>query len=324
MNKKCFCTILVTFIFFANMPIVSADDPQHRIKAIADKYGLTGKGVSIAILDTGYSGSNINIIKKYNVVYEGDDIEDKNGHGSLTANIIGSKDFGIAPEAELYIIKVMEKNISGKYDAVIKGIEKAIRYDVDIILMSLGGTKYSEKMESIIKKALEKDIVLISAVGNDGLSQKDTIRYPAKLDGVIGVGAVNQSGRRWFQSSKGRGIDIMAPGENLKSVDQNKNETRISGTSVAAAYLAGFLSLMLQEKKNITNEQIVNMLSNYSKKEKDVISYGKGVLNEKETLKHLRRANIYSIVLKTGIILFVLLIMYFLIYKFKGKRRFSY
>lgn len=66
------------------------------------------------------------------------------------------------------------------------------------------------------------------------------------------------------------------------------------------------------------------MLSNYSKKEEDVISYGKGVLNEKETLKHLRRANIYSIVLKTGIILFVLLILYFLIYKFKGKRRFSY
>lgn len=110
------------------MPIVSADDPQHRIKAIADKYGLTGKGVSIAILDTGYSGSNINIIKKYNVVYEGDDIEDKNGHGSLTANIIGSKDFGIAPEAELYIIKVMEKIFLVNMMLLLKALRK--RFDM--------------------------------------------------------------------------------------------------------------------------------------------------------------------------------------------------
>ncbi|WP_353853732.1 S8 family serine peptidase [Bacillus sp. Bos-x628] len=322
MFKKYLYIILVTTLFFINIPNVSANEHQHRIRKIAEKYDLTGKGVSIAILDTGYSGSNLNIIKKFNVIYGGDNIEDINGHGTLIANIIGSNDFGIAPEAELYIIKVLEKNAFGKYATVIKGIEKAIQYDVDIILMSLGGTEYSKDIEHIIKRALKKGIVVISAVGNDGLSKEDTIRYPAKLNGVIGVGAVNESGHRWFRSSRGEGIDIMAPGENFKSVDQKNNETRISGTSVAAAYLSGFVSLMLQDKRNMTNEQMINMLSKYSEKEKDVISYGKGILNEEETLKQLRRSNIYSNTLKAGIIIFILLSMYFLIKKFNEKKSF--
>ncbi|WXA44782.1 S8 family serine peptidase [Bacillus paralicheniformis] len=83
---------------------------------------------------------------------ETDNYVDLNGHGTHIAGIINS----IAPKADIYAVKVLDKKLSGSYDDLIKGIQWAIANNVDIISMSLGGDKKSESLHKAIKEAHQK------------------------------------------------------------------------------------------------------------------------------------------------------------------------
>ncbi|WP_339201720.1 S8 family serine peptidase [Peribacillus sp. FSL P2-0133] len=267
----------------------SKNEPVLGISSIhqlQEKQMLSGKGISIAILDSGVNLNNhaLNIKGGVNFTKETKDYQDLNGHGTYLAGIIASKKYGIAPKADVYAVKVLDSKKKGSYDTIIKGIQWAINQDVDIILMSLGGQKFSKSMDEYIKKAHQKGITIISAVGNNGLSKLDTVIYPAKFNEVIAVGAVGEDNKRWFKSSRGQGIDIMAPGVNLPSFNL-KNEIVIeNGTSVAAAYVAGVVCLLIQ-KENMTNIEIENTLKKTAISTGSEFEYGNGVINVREIIR---------------------------------------
>lgn len=225
------------------------------------KKNIKGKGVKIAVIDTGCDVNHKNfagrIAEGRNFTSEDGGKPDKyfdyNGHGTHVAGIIaadtqGTDIVGVAPEAELIILKVLTKNGSGTVDSLIEAFRYAISRKADIISMSLGTKQPLPEVQKLIKQANEKGILVVCAAGNEGDNNKDTdeISYPGGYNEVISVGAVNESRGAAEFSNSNKEIDVAAPGVQIISTYPDNKYASLSGTSMAAPFVSGALALIIQ------------------------------------------------------------------------------
>lgn len=177
----------------------------------------TGKGAVVAVLDTGTQASNDDLKRITDITCTGDMSSgtDTNGHGTHVAGIIaaernnGSYGCGIAPDADIYSIRITEDGSITLSDAV-EGIRKAISKKVDVINMSFGATgDYKDDFQDYIDEAWKAGIVVVAAAGNKGVSNRT---YPAACDHVIAVAATTKDGKLADYSNYGSWVDISAPG----------------------------------------------------------------------------------------------------------------
>jgi subtilisin family serine protease len=158
----------------------------------------TGADVKVAIIDTGidYTHSDLddNYVGGYDFVSDDADPMDDNGHGTHCAGIVAAKDdgegvVGVAPDAHLYGVKVLDSTGSGSSSDVIAGIDWSVKNGMEIISMSLGGGSYLESMEDACDAAYDADIVVVASAGNSGnpRGRGDNVGYPARYDSVIAV-----------------------------------------------------------------------------------------------------------------------------------------
>lgn len=226
-----------------------------------------GKGIKVAVLDTGIDTSHRDLLPNFK---KGKDftesiagVHDANGHGTHCAGIIAAQDnsfgvVGIAPEAELYIGKVLSDDGRGSENAISAGIDWAISQKVHIISMSLGSPYPSSKIHESIKKAIDAGIIVICAAGNEG-PYMDSVGYPAKFDEVIAVGAIDLNKKVTNFSSRGNAVDIVAPGNNILSTYPPNGTASLSGTSMAAPFVAGVAALILAKHKEYSgNTPVTN------------------------------------------------------------------
>jgi len=166
---------------------------------IARQEGIDGEGVKIAIIDTGVDynhpdllgyGPDGKVIGGYNFIQEGEPPMDNNGHGTQVAGVIAADGQvkGMAPKAKILAYKVSEDGKAVSSDLIIKAIEKAIEDDADIINISLGVNKTNDEIDEAVTKALDKEIFVVTAAGNDG-PERRTIGSPGKNYGSVTVGA---------------------------------------------------------------------------------------------------------------------------------------
>jgi len=166
---------------------------------IARQEGIDGEGVKIAIIDTGVDynhpdllgyGPDGKVIGGYNFIQEGEPPMDNNGHGTQVAGVIAADGQvkGMAPKAKILAYKVSEDGKAVSSDLIIKAIEKAIEDDADIINISLGVNKTNDEIDEAVTKALDKEIFVVTAAGNDG-PERGTIGSPGKNYGSVTVGA---------------------------------------------------------------------------------------------------------------------------------------
>ena len=231
-----------------------------------------GKGITIAVLDTGCDTSHSDLQKQ--IVggrnFTDDDgsnpdiFLDYNGHGTHVAGTIAARQnnngvIGVAPEASLLIVKVLNKNGSGQYDWIIDGIHYAIEQKVDIISMSLGGPNDMPELHQAIKKAIANNILVVCAAGNegDGDDATDEFGYPGCYNEVISVGAINLERRSSKFTNSHNEIDLVAPGKKIISTYLNGKYATLSGTSMAAPHVSGALALI----KNLVNNSFGRQLS---------------------------------------------------------------
>ena len=216
-----------------------------------------GAGVKIAILDTGidytHSELSVNYFGGTDFVNHDSDPMDDGDHGTHCAGIIGAEDngagvIGVAPDAELYAVKVLDENGSGYLSDVILGIEWAVDHNMQVISMSLGSDSYVSALETACDNAEASGLVLVAAAGNDyqrrGKKEMDTIDYPARFESVIAVGATTQSDDRASFSSTGSTIELAAPGYQIYSTVIGGYDIK-SGTSMACPHVAGVAALVL-------------------------------------------------------------------------------
>lgn len=228
-----------------------------------------GENVKIAILDTGADITHPDLvqnIKGYMNLTGGEitDVRDTVGHGTHVAGIIGAANnqigvVGIAPNAELHIVKVLGEDGEGSINSIIQGIAYAIENRVDIISMSLGCTQDPGSMlHQAIKFASDQGIIIVAAAGNEA----GAINWPAVYDEVISVGAIDSKLHAADFSNHGK-VDIVAPGVDILSTYPVNRYARLSGTSMATPMVTGLLALYLShcKKNNIpySKESIVEL-----------------------------------------------------------------
>lgn len=217
-----------------------------------------GKGITVAILDTGcdvtHPDLSERIIGGRNFTRDDDgqpDVYiDYNGHGTHVVGTIaaihnGTGVVGVAPEASLLILKVLDKSGSGQYDWIINGINYAVEQKVDIISMSLGGSVDVPELHQAIQNAITNQILVVCA-GNegDGQSSSNEFAFPACYNEVISVGSINLQRSSSEFSNSNNEVDLVAPGEGILSTYLNGTYAKLSGTSMATPHVSGALALI--------------------------------------------------------------------------------
>lgn len=210
-----------------NFPLINVDTAWDT---------TTGEGVTIAIIDTGVAYKDYGLYRKapdlantrfvegYNALKNNDQAYDNNGHGTHLAGIVagstnnGMGVAGIAYNASIMPIKVLDKNGNGTYADIAEGIYWAVDNGADIINLSLGGNAASSVLEDSIQYAFDNNVLIIAASGNSGVN---SLMYPAAYnDRVLSVGAVRYDVSRANYSNYGTGLMLMAPGGDI-DMDQN-------------------------------------------------------------------------------------------------------
>ena len=225
-----------------------------------------GEGVPVAVLDTGIDEEHEDLPEPLGGVTTVDDThwgQDDHGHGTHISGVIAARDndlgvVGIAPESELYSVKVLNEAGSGTTSSIIKGIEWAVEEDIPILNMSLGTNGDSQSLEEACQEAYDAGHLLIAAAGNAG--EDDNVNYPAKYDSVIAVSASNENDEIADFSDMGDEIELIAPGEAVKTTSPGDEYEYKSGTSLSTPHVSGIAALLKSKDTSLSNSQIRKLL----------------------------------------------------------------
>ncbi|MBW3670546.1 MAG: S8 family serine peptidase [Acidobacteria bacterium] len=185
--------------------------------------GSRGRNVKVGVIDTGIDRGHPDLAERYRGGYDfvngDDDPQDDNGHGTHVAGTIAAVDnelgvVGVAPEADLYALKVLDDTGSGSVYTLISAIEWAIDNDLDVVNMSLGSPQESALEKEVFERAEAAGIICVAASGNAGISKLD---YPANYPTVVSVGAVDLAESIASFSQRGANLDFVAPGVGVDS-----------------------------------------------------------------------------------------------------------
>lgn len=232
--------------------------------------GYKGAGINICIIDTGVNsheefGSRLLVDKSKNFCrtgsYSPNYFGDDHGHGTHVASLAAGKKCGIAPEANIISYKV----INGMGECSDVDIVAALDYiyqegykDIDIVNMSLGGSKSPLVITGIYETAIKRVVVdrgipIMVAAGNTGV---ESIHYPAHFQDVIAVGALNYDKTTAHFSTRSSEIDIAQIGVDIWGADFKGGYVQKSGTSMASPYAAGLGALLLCKYKKMFGKRM--------------------------------------------------------------------
>lgn len=227
----------------------------------------TGKGVTVAILDSGVMANHEDLpnVTRIEVFYKNAPLglDDAIGHGTHVAGIIsaamgnGKGGAGIAPGVKLLSLRITNDAGSSTDAKLICGLQAAVKAGAQIVNISLGGPAYSAVFQKAINEATEAGVTVVAAMGNDGTN---CLNYPAGYDNVIGVVSVDRTNNRASGSSYGTWGDVAAPGADIWSTYNNGGYWPKSGTSMASPVVAGVAALYKSVHPDATPAQITARL----------------------------------------------------------------
>jgi len=214
-----------------------------------------GQGVRVAILDTGIDldHPDLRVVGDTSFVYETVNGDDDNGHGTRVAGIVAALDndigvIGVAPEAELYAVKVLNSRGSGRCSDILSGIEWAIDHDMQVVNMSFATSlNLPQAIRTALEKAYQAGIVLVAGAGNTGTDsgEGNNICAPARYAPVIAVGATDELDNRCSFSSTGDTLELTAPGVNIYSTTSGGGYANVTGTSASSPHVTGAAALLI-------------------------------------------------------------------------------
>lgn len=249
------------------MPAVGADSPRSS---------SGGSGIVVAIIDSGIDhthpafgggfGPGHKVIGGYDFIDDDDSPMDENGHGTHVAGIVAGHDpaagfMGLAPAANLLAYRVLDAGGMGPTSGIIAAIERAVDPDQNpvtpdgahIINMSLGGEGHpDDPTAQAVDHATAMGVVVVVAAGNNGRSF--SVDSPGSARSAITVGASDNADALAVFSSRGpvatsfeNKPDVLAPGVAIVSALPGGAYAGLSGTSMAAPYVAGTAALLLEQ-----------------------------------------------------------------------------
>lgn len=179
---------------------------------------------------------------------------DDNGHGTHVAGIVaatagnGIGGSGIAPEARIMAVKVLDARRPGDQSTLGRGIRYAVEHGADIINVSINGDTSSDRLEAAIAEADRAGITVVTSAGNSARNIDRRPSFPASLPApnLVTVTATEpHSAYHWVAGNYGRGsVDLAAPGVSILSTTRGSAWGRMSGTSMAAPFATDALALL--------------------------------------------------------------------------------
>lgn len=266
-----------------------------------------GEGVTVAVIDTGVSQvsdlADTTFVDGYDFVDDDADASDLHGHGTHVAGTVAQSTnnglgvAGIAYQASIMPIRVLDANGFGSVADIAEGIQFAADHGATVINMSLGGRMPTQLLQEAVRDAHDKGVTVVAAAGNEN---SDGASYPGRFPHVIGVSALGPTGEKAPYSNYGVGVDISAPG-GAKTADHpewgilqqtiNRRNPRqpefafFQGTSMASPHVAGVAALI--QSQGITDPDEVEKVLKRSATPvaDDKLNYfGAGRLNAQQAL----------------------------------------
>ena len=274
-----------------------AQEPNWGWERIgASEVEYTGAGVNVGILDTGIRTDHCALEvadgRNFTNPLLPNDYEDRHGHGTHVAGIVGARNdgigvIGVAPEVDLHAVKVLDDRGAGRYTTLVAGIDWCLTKDIEIISMSLGGATASESVDQAIEAAVADGHLLLCAAGNeehtqDGACAEETMTYPATHPEVIACTALEPDETLAEYSSVGSTVDLIAPGTDIRSTYVRGGYAGASGTSMACPFVSGvaaLLSEIIDTNDVKPNEVIRERLTESGESVLGTCAEGHGIVN---------------------------------------------
>ena len=280
-----------------------------------------GEGIKICIIDTGCPVTKKNgqyivhpdligaiDVENSKSFVQDEGIEDMNGHSSHCCGIIAMQNnviggVGVAPKVMITTYKALDKDGCGGMDQINDALEEAGKHDFNIISMSLGCPFGDDRMHNLIKQLTSKNVVIVTAAGNDGVGSP--INYPGAYSECIAVGAYDKNDNLAGFSCSGENLAITAPGVDIYSTYLNGSYAVLSGTSMATPFMAAVIALLLSkhhkqeqtEKGNdcVTVDQVKEHIKKYAN-DKGIIGkdmyWGYGIVDVDKMIEAQEEAGI--------------------------------
>jgi subtilisin family serine protease len=234
--------------------------------------------VIVAVLDSGvdldhpdFSGR---LTSGWDFVNNDNNPNDDQGHGTHVAGTVAARGnnslgvVGVAMEARVMPVKVLDSSGSGSYYGIIQGINYATNNNADVINMSLGGTSYSSALQDAINRAYNNGVLVVASSGNcgdsyyyfNGCSYQDQTNYPGAMNHVLAVASTTRTDAQSSFSTQGYYVDIAAPGSTIWSTCMGGGYCTKSGTSMASPHVAGLAALISSQYPAYSPDQVARAI----------------------------------------------------------------
>ena len=252
-----------------------------------DWRGATGRGVSVAIIDSGIDIEHPDLagrvaesvearVDNKKVVFDQSEAGDSAGHGTACAGIVAR----IAPEAELYSIKVLGAGGLGDGQAFLAGLEYAVKKRYRVINLSLGTTKpqFFAPLHDLLDRAYLAGCVVVAAANNLPHPSFPSV-FSSSLISVI---KSEEPDPYNFGFHFGEVIELTAPGVNVRTAWLDGSHRNLTGNSFACPHIAGIIALLLEKHPDLTPFQVKAALYAIAKENQN---------QKKATAEHLANAD---------------------------------
>ena len=225
----------------------------------------TGKGVRVAVVDSGIDTMHPDlqgkvresveaVIEDGKIVFKPSTSGDQAGHGTACAGIITS----VAPDVELYSVKVLGPSASGSGEMFLVGLDYAIKQKFQVINLSLGTTKreYFGPIHDLLDRAYHSGCIIVAAANNLPYPS-----YPSIFSSSV-VSVVKRAGGDPFNFGYryGHVIEMVAPGVEVKTTWPGGGYRNLTGNSFACPYMVAIVALLLEAHPNLTPFQVKTIL----------------------------------------------------------------
>jgi len=224
--------------------------------------GCFGNEVRVGVIDSGVSlhpelaGT---VLAGHNYMNDSSDTQDDaSSHGTFISGLITAQTRGIAPNAKIVPLKIMNQGTPTLTDMIISAVYGAVDdFHCDVINMSIGNPAISYALRDACIYAYDSGAILVAAVGNYGTT---AIYYPAGFTSVIGVGAVNADKSALPESQRNATVFVTAPGGMMHGLDSNGSHKYAFGTSLSAALVSGLAAIVKCADAGIDTEGMMQLL----------------------------------------------------------------